>query len=102
MHHRLHIRTHAIHLAVDKALQIRLAPARIDRIAVKIKLHNVFGLDVTGGDTARQQKPVRSIRVPHADVAKAIHHALVVQNVVGGNQIVNEFGFVHGFLPSTQ
>ena len=75
---------------MDEAFEIGFAAARINGIAVKIKFHDVFGLDLARRDAARKQKAVGARGVTHADVAKAIHHAFVVQNVIGGDEVVDE------------
>ena len=92
MYDRLDVGMGLIDFAVDEALHIERSSPRLDRVAVEIELQDVVGRDQARSHAARQQKAPRVGLVPHADMAEAIDHALVGENAVGGDEIVDEIG----------
>jgi hypothetical protein len=77
---------------MDEALQKTCASFRVDRIAIKIIFHDVFGLDERGGEQARHQKSLRILGMARADVTESIKHALRGQDVVGDHEISDQRG----------
>ena len=79
-----------VDLAVDEALDIESAAPRLQGIAVDIELEDVVRRDQARRHAAREQKARRVRLVPHADMAEAVDHALVGQDPVGGDEIVDQ------------
>ena len=88
----IHIGAHFENFAVDEALQIGFAATLVDHVAVEVAGQDVVGLHQGRGHAAGNEKALRVGRVAHADVAKAVEHTLVDQDVVGQHQVVNEGG----------
>jgi hypothetical protein len=86
-----HVGPRFVNFSMYEALSNSLMSARVDRIAIKVKLH-----DFVGRDQPRiridsvYEVMVRIHRMPHAQVAETIVHALVDQNVVCDHEIVNQ------------
>src|SRR6516225_3014540 len=96
MHDRLHVCARLIDAAVDKALEVRRAAARIDGLAFERELHDVGGLDALRRARPRQQEAVRIVRMTGADVPERIDDAFVGENAVGGDDLFEEcFKFAH-------
>jgi hypothetical protein len=75
-----------------EALEITSSAARVDRDAVEIVLHDVAGGDELGSDGARHEIALGRSGVARADVSIAVEHALVDENPVGRDQILDESG----------
>src|SRR5258706_367524 len=70
VHDRVHVRLRLADRAVDEALEIRLAPAPVDRLALERELHEVLALDAVGRARPRQEEAVRPLRMARADVTE--------------------------------
>ena len=90
VHHRGHVGTAAVDLAVDEALQIDLAPLRVHGLAVQRELHDVVGRDLARRHVAGEEEAVGDAVVADADMAEGIHHALVEQDVVGEHELLDQ------------
>ena len=88
----IHVRPRLVDLAVDEALEEHAAAALVDGIAIEIELHDVGGGDVRRRHRARHQVAVRIGRVADADMAKGVEHALIGQNAVRRDEIVDQCG----------
>ncbi len=77
-------------LAVDEALEIGRAALRIDRVAVEVEFHDVGRRNQPRRHAARQQKALRVLVVAGADMAEPVDHALVEENAVGGDDILDQ------------
>ena len=83
MHHRIHVRPRLVDLAMDEALDIGLPAARVERLAVEVEGYDVGHRDVARGDSLRLQVLLGIARVAHADMAEAVEHGVVDEDVVG-------------------
>ena len=92
VHDRHHVGPGAVDLAMDEALEIDAPGLAIARRAVQVELDDVAGLDGGGRHVARQQEMVRVLVVAHARMAEGVDHALVEQDVVGVDQILQQVG----------
>src|SRR5215472_5318798 len=79
-----------VDFAVDEALDIEGTTVWLERISVEIELHDVVGGHQAGSHAACEQKMPRVSIVPHADMSKTVDHALVREDAVGGDEIVDE------------
>ena len=96
--HRVDVGAHLVDLAVDEALAIDRAAARIDRIAVEIEGDEVAHRHVARRDRLHLQIAVGVARIPDADMAERVEHAVVRQDVVGGDQIERQLGIEIGVV----
>ena len=87
-----HVGPRAVDLAVDEAFEIRARRVRLGRVAVEIELDDVGGGDERGRHAARDQEMVRVLRMACADMAEAVDHALLIEDVVGVDEIVEDGG----------
>ena len=95
MHHCADLGLRLINRAVDEALEIG-RPRVADRRAIQHELDDVVLGDMFRAQRAGQQVAVRLGRMPHADMAVGIDHALVGQDPVGDHQVPDgEFQRVH-------
>jgi hypothetical protein len=62
----------------------------IDRLAVAIELHDVGHLDEAGHHAVRQEEMVGVLVVARADMAEAVDNAQVVEDAVGGGEILDQ------------
>src|SRR5690242_8034144 len=90
VHDRLHFRAHRVDLAMDEALEIRIA-----HIALLYVRGEVVGLDVSARDElrrerTRQEVAVGAVRMANADVAEAIEDPEPGKDAVGGDEIVEQ------------
>ena len=60
------------------------------RVAVEIELDDVGGGDERGRHAARDQEVRRVLRMPHADMAEAVDDGLLVEDVIGIDEIVED------------
>src|SRR6266436_8385871 len=90
MYDRLDVGMGLVDFAVDEALDIERTTAWLESIAVEIELQDIAGRDQARSHAAGEQKAPRVRLVPHADMSEAIDHALVREDAVGGDEIVNE------------
>ena len=78
---------------VDRGMQEALGAERpvvlARRRAVERELQDVARLDERGGAIARQQEATRIVRMAHADVSVFVEHAVMRQDPVGDDQIVD-------------
>ena len=98
VHDRHHVLPLAEDLAVNEPLQIGRRAARHDRIAVEVELQHVLLGDQRRRHAAGQQKPIGSFRMPHADMAEAVDHALIEQDMVGIDQFADRRTIVSDLL----
>jgi len=77
---------------MDVAFEIEGTPLRVDGIAVAVEFHDVIGGDEAGRHAARQQEVLRVLVVAHADMAEAVDHALVIEDSIGRDEIVDQGG----------
>src|SRR6202034_1739810 len=63
------------------------ASALIDRIAIEIELHDVVENDQLRRAGPRHKKPIRALRMPHADMAETVDHPFPRQDAIGDHQI---------------
>ena len=87
-----HIGARAVNLAVDKAFEIGARRVGLRRVAVEIELDDIGGRDKRRRHAARDQEVVRILRMPRADMAEAIDDALLVEDVIGIDEIVEDGG----------
>src|ERR1700687_3291895 len=82
----------AIDLAVNEPLQIHAASLRIECGTVQVESDDVFAPHETRRHVAREQEEAERLVVPHTDMTKAVDDALLVQNAISDNQLVDKFG----------
>src|SRR5262244_2013409 len=87
--HCVHVRTRLVDLGMDEALRIDRAVALVERLCIKIELHDVSLADAARGERRRHQKTVLALGMTDADVAEAVDHALAVENAIGSDQVVD-------------
>jgi len=75
---------------MDEAFLIDRAAAAVDGVAVEVELHDVLGHDAARRLGHRHQKAIRSCRVTRADMTETVDHALLVEDAVGGDEIVDQ------------
>ncbi len=92
VHHRLHVRSRAIDLGVDEALEVHAPPARVERGALEVERDDVVAPDEARRHVARQQEMARRAIVPRADVPETVDHALPIQDAIGKDDLVDERG----------
>ena len=90
MHNRFDFGVGLIDLAMDEAFEVNGTPLRVDGIAVAVEFHDVGGGDEARRHAARQQKVLRVLIVTHTDMAKTVDHALVVEDTIGRDEIVDQ------------
>ena len=91
----MNIGARAVDLAVTKALQLPAAPFGIERRAVEVEGDDVVSPDETRRHVAREQEVPGRLVVPRTDVTKGVDDALLVQNAIGDDQLVDKFGIGH-------
>jgi hypothetical protein len=91
VHHGANARPMLIDRAMDRAFAVHGAPALINRIAVEIELHDVVRNDKFRAAGPRHNEPVRTLRMPHADMAVAVNHSFPRQNTIGYHQVFKLF-----------
>ena len=96
VHHRHHVGPGLVNLAMDEPLQVRALARRRDQLALQVIDQDVLGPHQPRRAVAGQQKVVFGLVVPHADVAKAVHNALLVKDAVGHGQFLNQGGVGSG------
>ena len=57
-----------------------------------MEFEDVASRYAAGRHVARQQEPVRLLVVADADMAECVHYAVVVEDVVGRNEICDQGG----------
>src|SRR5215831_13284119 len=87
VHDCVDVRTQLVDLAVDEALAVDRSAARIEGVAVEIERDQVVDRDIAWCDGLHLQVEVGIARVADADMAERIEHAVVGEDVVGGDQI---------------
>ncbi len=90
MHDGLHLRLRPVDLAVDEALKVTSAAARIDSVAVEVELHDIGSGDQRRRHAVRQQEATQILVVPGADMAEAVEHALIREDAIGGDKILDQ------------
>ena len=88
--HRHHVRPRLVDLAVNDALEEQPVLARAHRPVVEIERDDVVGGDLGGRHAAGEPVALRVARIARADVAIGVEHAVVAQDPVGGDQIVDQ------------
>ena len=73
---------------MNEALEVDGAALRVDGFAVETEFEDVVLGHQPRCHAARHQKAAGILVVANADMAEAIDHALVVENVVGGDDIL--------------
>ena len=79
-----------VDLAVDEAFDVKRAATRVERVAVEVELHDVVGRDQSRSHAARQEEARRVGLLPRADMPETVDHALLGENAVGGDEILDE------------
>lgn len=92
VHDRLHFGLGFVDLAMDEALEISGASARIDGVAVEIEFHDIDRSDQRRRHASRQQVASRVLVVPGTDMTKAVEHTLAGENAIGSDEIIDQFG----------
>ena len=90
VHDRHHVRPRLVERAVDEALEIGRAAARIDRVAFEREFHDVGGLDAVGRARAREQIALRIVGMARADMAEGIDDRLAGEDAVGGDELFDD------------
>src|SRR5260370_20464649 len=90
MHNSLNVGTRPINSRVNETLEVNGAPSRIDRRALQVEFENILSCDQTRRHAARQQKLCRVLLVANADVAETVEHALVVEDPISVDQILDK------------
>ena len=90
MHHRLDVPACPVDPGVNEPLEEDLPTPRVDRIAVAIEFQDVVALNQRGCQGTRHQEVIAVLGVPNADMSEPIHHALVRQDVIGGDEILDD------------
>jgi hypothetical protein len=85
----LDVRAAAVDLAVDEALEVERARV-VDGAAVEVVLHDVARADQLRRQRSREQVALRLPRVAHAHVSVAVDHALVGQDPIGGDEVLDQ------------
>ncbi len=100
VHHRADIGPRLKDAAMDRALAVHDAAALVDRVAVEVEFHDVVARHQFRAARARHEEAVGPLRMPQADMAEAVDHALVRQDPVGDHQILEMLlQRRHRFLP---
>src|SRR4051794_30963445 len=94
----VHARVRLVDPAVQMPLQVERPRLGPDRAAIEGELHDVAGVDDAGTARAREQVAVRMGGMAYADMAEGIENALVRQNAIGDDQILDDAFETH--LPS--
>ena len=87
---RHHVGTGAVDLAVDEALAGELAAAAVGRVRVEVEHHDVALLHRARRAVARDQEAIGTLVVARADVAVTVEHALVREDVVRKDEVIDE------------
>src|SRR5262249_9407309 len=91
MAHGVYIGPRLVDLAVNDALAIRKNIAGRHLFGIERELQDVAGLDQLRTARARQQVVVGVGRMPHADMAESVEHALVGDDAIGKRKGVAGF-----------
>jgi hypothetical protein len=84
------LRPGAIDLGVDEALEIDGTAIVAEGSGVEIEGHDIRFRHQPGRHVAGQQEGVFALVVAHADMAEAVDDALVEQDAVGGDEILDQ------------
>ena len=90
MHDRHDVGALAIDLAMDKSLEVDLAAGGVYRLAVQSEFNDVIGLHTTWRHVSREQELVGALVVANTDMPEGINDALVKENMVGDDKILNQ------------
>ena len=90
MHHRHHIRTRLVDLAMDEAFEIDGAAIGGQRMAVDVEFDDVVRRHQGGRHVAGQQIALGIGVAAHAHMAERVHHALAEQDAVGDRQLLDQ------------
>ena len=74
---------------MDEAFRIYGRAARLDGLGVGVELENVLARNAARGERTRHEEMPRHARMADAHMAEAVEHALVIENVVGDDEIVD-------------
>jgi hypothetical protein len=97
VHHAVDVGSRFVEAAMDEALEIGWTTIVAHDFAIERELHDVALLDELGAARARQEKALGIGRVAHADMAIGVDHALMRQNAVGDDEVVEcLFELTHG------
>ena len=77
---------------MNEALGIDRAVAAVDRLGVGVELDDVLPGHLPRRQRARHQEMAGARGVAHADMAVTVQHALVIEDVVGDHEIVDQRG----------
>src|SRR5437868_5555491 len=86
---RMDVRPRTINFAVNESFQIG-TPIVVDEIAIQIERLDVVAADERRRHVSRKQEAIRLMRMTNADVAERIEHALVEQNVIRVDQVLDQ------------
>ncbi len=90
VHDRLDLGMGLVDLAVDKSFEVDSAARLVDRIAVAVEFHDVGGGNQAGSHAARQQEMLGDFVVTHADMAEAVDDALIIEDAIGGDEVLDQ------------
>jgi len=99
VHYRHDVGPGLVDFAVDIALAHRLAAGVVQRPAVEVVFEDVLGLHPLRRDGVRQVIAVRILRRAQADVAIGVDHAVLGEDAVRGDQVVEIF-HQSAFIPA--
>src|SRR5687768_1344665 len=90
VHDRIDVRALAIDLAVNESLKINPAARGVYRLTVQSELNDVIWPHTTWRHISSEQESVGTRVVPNTDMPEGIDDALVKQNMVGDDKILNQ------------
>jgi len=90
VHHRHHVAARLVDFTVDEPFDHAAAVLRIDRIGIEVVFHDVVRGHQDRRERARQQVAVWVARMAHAHMPIGIEHALLGENAVGGDEVLDE------------
>src|SRR5687768_410441 len=90
VHHRHYLRTRAVDLAVDVALDEALALVGRERLAVGVELHEIGGGDERRSERAGHDEAPRLAIAARADVAVGVEHAVLRKDAARRNQVLDQ------------
>ncbi len=87
--HRIDLGPRGIDRRVQEALRAERPVVVVHRRSVERELEDVAGLDERAGTGAREQEAARIARMAHADVSVFVEHAVIRQDPVSDDQVVD-------------
>lgn len=84
------IRSCSVDFAMDELFKIRPWALRVDWRTIELELKDVVRCDVARRHVAGQQEAIRALVVANADVAEGIDDAVIVEYVIGDDEIADQ------------